>query len=212
MLMDESGNPWIAISEFHQQCYCEVQLKYKWSGIKVETKEMKLGKQIHLGKLKDFEERMKEAEVVDINEAIRRAVENNERFSARELMIKSLKFRIYGIIDFVEIGPDGIVITDDKPGEYAFISVKSQLLGYALAFKDFYKPPLDIMVVMKQRDTGDIVWEDFLTEGWVEFIKEKITRIQGLALGEREFEPTKNPKKCVVCGYKDVCDKRLVKV
>jgi CRISPR/Cas system-associated exonuclease Cas4 (RecB family) len=209
MRIDSKGNSWIAISEFHQQSYCEVQLKFKWSGIVKETAEMREGSDIHEQKFERFIEETKEMEKVDIKDAIRRAVENNERFSGREVFIVSPKFRIFGMIDSVEIGPDGIVITDDKPSEYAFISDKSQIIAYAIAFKDFYRPSLDILMTIKNRDSGDITWEDMLSQDWVEFLLEKINRLHELALGKRDFEPTKNPKKCSACSYKDVCDKKL---
>jgi len=48
-----------------------------------------------------------------------------------------------------------------------------------------------------------------LTQDWIDFLLEKINRLHELALGRREFEPTKNSKKCSACSYKDVCDKKL---
>jgi len=209
MRIDSKGNSWIAISEFHQQSYCEVQLKFKWQGIIKETAEMINGSNIHEEKFERFIEETKEMEKVDIRDAIRRAVENNERFAGREVFIVSPRFRLFGMIDSVEIGPDGIIITDDKPSEYAFLSDKSQIIAYAIAFKDFYRPPLDIFMIIKNRDSGDITWEDVLTQEWVDFLLEKINRLHELALGKREFEPTKNPKKCSACSYKDFCDKKL---
>lgn len=209
MRIDSKGNSWIAISEFHQQSYCEVQLKFKWSGIVRETAEMKEGSQIHEEKFEKFIEETKEMEKIGIKDAIKRAVENNERFSGREVFITSPRFRLFGMIDAVDIGPDGIIITDDKPSEYAFISDKSQIIAYAMAFKDFYRPPLDIFMTIKNRDSGDITWEDVLTQEWVDFLLEKINRLHELALGKREFEPTKNPKKCSACSYRDVCDKKV---
>jgi CRISPR/Cas system-associated exonuclease Cas4 (RecB family) len=209
MRIDKNGNSWIAISEFHQQSYCEVQLKFKWSGIVKETAEMRKGSDIHEQKFERFVEETKEMEEVDIKEAIKRAVDNNERFSGREVFIISPKFRMFGMIDSVDIGPDGIIITDDKPSEYAFLSDKSQIIAYAIAFKDFYRPSLDIFMTIKNRDSGDITWEDVLTQDWVEFMLEKINRLHELALGKRDFEPTKNPKKCLACSYKDACDKKI---
>jgi len=209
MRIDSKGNSWIAISEFHQQSYCEVQLKFKWSGIKIETEKMRQGSDIHEQKFEKFLEETKEMEDIDINEAIRLAVEKNERFSGREVFVASPTFRIFGMIDSVEIGPDGIMIADDKPSEYAFLSDKSQIIAYALAFKDFYRPPIDIFMTIKNRDNGDITWEDILTQEWVDFLLEKISRLHELALGKREFEPTKNPKKCLACSYKNVCDKKI---
>ena len=209
MRIDSKGNSWIAISEFHQQSYCEVQLEFKWRGIKIETDAMKKGSAIHNSKFKTFEERTKGLEEVDIVNAIRRAVEKEEKFSGREVFVTSPTFRIFGVIDSIEIGPNGIMIADDKPSKYAYLSEKSQVLGYALAFKDKYRPDLDIFIQIKNRDTGDIVWEDVLTQEWVDFMLEKINRLHELALGKREFEPTKNPKKCLACSYKGVCKKKV---
>jgi len=209
MRIDSKGNSWIAISEFHQQSYCEVQLKFKWQGIIKETQQMLEGSEIHEEKFEKFIEETKEKEEVDIKDAIKRAVENNERFSGREVFIISPNFRIFGMIDSVEIGPDGIIIVDDKPSEYPFISDKSQIIAYAIAFKDFYRPPLDIFMSIKNRDSGDIMWEEVLTQDWVDFLLEKINRLHELALGRREFEPTKNPKKCLACSYRDICNKKI---
>lgn len=208
MRIDSKGNSWIAISEFHQQSYCEVQLKFKWQGVIKETEQMMEGSEIHEQKFEEFIEETKGLEQVRIQDAIRRAIESNERFSGREIFIISPTFRLLGMIDSIDIGPDGIVISDDKPSEYPFLSDKSQILAYAIAFKDFYRPDLDIFVRIKNRDNGDIIWEDVLTQEWVDFMLEKINRLHELALGKREFEPTKNPKKCLACSYRDVCDKK----
>ena len=209
MKIDSKGNAWIAISEFHQQSYCEVQLEFKWKGIRVETEAMKKGSEIHEKKFNEFEEKTKELEEVDIVNAIKRAMEKEERFSGREVFVLSPTFRLFGVIDSIEIGPEGIVIADDKPSKYAYLSEKSQVIGYALAFKDKYRPDLDIFMRIKNRDSGDIVWEDVLSQEWVEFMLEKINRLHELALGKREFEPTKNPKKCLACSYRNVCKKKV---
>lgn len=210
MRIDSNGNSWIAISEFHQQSYCEVQLKYKWQGIKKETPAMKKGTEVHQQKFKDFEDKTKELEQVGIKNAIKRAIENDESFSGREVFIISPTFRIFGVIDFVEISPGGIIVADDKPGEYTYLSDKSQIIAYAMAFKDQYRPPLDIYMRIQNRESGDITWEDTLSQEWVEFLQEKVERLHDLAMGKREFEPTKNPKKCAACSYKEICDKRIV--
>jgi CRISPR/Cas system-associated exonuclease Cas4 (RecB family) len=115
-------------------------------------------------------------------------------------------------MDAIEIGPEGIVIADDKPIDYPYLSVKSQLAAYAVAFKDRYRPLLDIFMMVKNRDKGVIVWEDVFSQDWFEFALEKISRMHELALGKREFEPTANPKKCLSCSYKHICDKNCNKV
>ena len=48
MKTDKNGNSWIAISEFHQQSYCEVQLKFKWQGIVRKTEQMAIGSAVHV--------------------------------------------------------------------------------------------------------------------------------------------------------------------
>ena len=209
MRKDSSGNSWIAISEFHQQAYCEVQLKYKWSGVKVRTSAMLKGTQIHDQKFNDFLEKTKELKQVGIQEAIRLAMDKEKSFSGREVMIMSPTFRLFGVMDQVEIRPGGIVISDDKPSEYTYLSDKAQVIAYALAFKDMYRPPLDIFMRIVNRDSGDIIWEDVLTQDWVDFLMEKVNRLHELAMSEREFEPTKNPKKCAACSYRGICDKKL---
>ena len=210
MFIDKFGNSWIAISEFHQQAFCEFQLKHKWEGIVKETEKMKIGSNIHEERLRKFLEETEEAKKVRVEDAIKRAIEKGERFSARELLIRSSTFRIYGNIDLIEIGPNGILITDEKPSDYPFISDKVQLLAYAIAFKDRYRPPLDIFIIMKHRDKGDIVWEEILTQDLVDFMLERIDRLHNLALGKRKFEPTLNPKKCLKCAYRDVCERKSI--
>lgn len=210
MKIDPEGNSWIFISEFHQQSYCEVQLKFMWQGIIRKTKQMLNGAEIHKEKFEKFVEETKDMEKVDIKDAIRRALENNERFSGREVFIKSPTFRLIGIIDSIEIGPDGILIIDDKPSKYTYLSDKSQILAYAIAFKDLYRPPLDIFMMIRNRDDGSVIWKDILTEYWVIFMLEKINRLHDLVLGKREFEPTKNRKKCLACNYRDLCEYKLI--
>ena len=86
-------------------------------------------------------------------------------------------FRLVRKIDAVEIGPEGIVISDDKPLDYPYLSVKSQVAAYATAFKDRYRPPLDIYMIVKNRDKGNIIWEDIFSQDWFDFTLEKINRI-----------------------------------
>jgi len=207
MRIDSKGNSWLSISEFNIQCYCEMQLKFIWQGIKIETEKMMRGSSVHNDKFQQFKEQTEGLEEVDIVNAIKRAIERQERFAGREVFIISPTFRLRGVMDAIEIGPEGIVIADDKPIDYPYLSVKSQLAAYAVAFKDRYRPPLDIFMMVKNRDKGVIVWEDVFSQDWFEFALEKINRMHELALGKREFEPTTNPKKCLSCSYKDICDK-----
>lgn len=209
MKIDSKGNSWLSISEFNIQCYCEMQLKFIWQGIKIETEKMMRGSSVHNDKFQQFKEQTEGLEDVDIVSAIKRAIERQERFVGREVFIISPTFRLRGVMDAIEIGPEGIVIADDKPVDYPYLSVKSQLAAYAVAFKDRYRPPLDIFMMVKNRDKGVIVWEDVFSQDWFEFAIEKINRMHELALGKREFEPTANPKKCLSCSYRSICDRKI---
>jgi len=210
MRIDKNGNSWLSISEFNIQSYCEVQLKFIWQGIKIKTKQTINGFEIHNEKFQQFKDQTKDLEDVNIVNAIKRAIKKQERFAGREVFLVSSTFRLIGVVDLVEIGPEGIVIIDDKPVEYPYLSVKSQLIAYAIAFKDRYRPPLDIYMIVKNRDKGDIIWEDVFSQEWFDFIIEKINRLHELALGKREFEPTANPKKCLSCSYRNICDKKIL--
>lgn len=209
MRIDKGGNPWLSISEFNVQSYCEVQLKFIWSGIKIRTEKMEKGSFIHEEKFERFEEETKDLEEVDIVSAIKRAIQKQESFAGREIFVTSPTFRIKGIIDSIEIRPEGVLISDDKPLEYPYLSAKSQVVAYATAFKDRYRPPLDIFMIIRNRDSGSIIWEEVFSQEWLDFILEKINRMHELALGKREFEPTANPKKCLACSYKSICKNRL---
>jgi len=210
MRIDKNGNSWLSISEFNIQSFCEVQLKFIWQGIKVKTEKMLKGFEIHQEKFQQFEDQTKCLEDVDIVNAIKRAIQKRERFVGREIFIMSPTFRLIGKIDAIEIGPEGIVIADDKPVEYPYLSVKSQVAAYAAAFKDRYRPLLDIYMMIKNRDEGSIVWEEVFSQEWFDFILEKINRLHELALGKRDFEPTAYPRKCLSCSYRNICDKKIL--
>lgn len=203
MFVDSTG-PWFSISEFNISEYCELQLKYIWSGIKITTPPMIQGTRRHKEIEEKFIEETKDLEEVSIEEAIQLAKQGITSV-ARELRIKSHNFRLNGIIDHIQITPQGIIILDDKPGDTAYPGSKIQLFMYALAFKDCYKPDLDIRVQVRNRDTLNVVWEDVFTEDILAQMEDKLQNMIELAMGEREFEPTRNQRKCASCSYREMC-------
>ena len=88
------------------------------------------------------------------------------------------------------------------------MSAKSQVMAYGIAFQDSYRPDLEIIVMIKNH-SGDILWEESMTQELLEDMRERIQRIHDLAEGKREFEPTKFAKKCKSCSYRDICDKKV---
>jgi len=201
-----SGQPWFSISEFNIQAYCEVQLKYRWSGIKITTPAMIAGTQTHSQIEQTFVEETKDLEEVSIEEALELAKQGITT-AARELHISSNTFRLNGIIDQIEIGPNGIIILDDKPSDQPHFGSKVQLFMYAIAFKDRYRPELDISVKIRHSKSQKIVWEDAFTETIHEEMMERLQRMNELALGKREFEPTQFDVKCKHCSYREMCKK-----
>ncbi len=209
MFIDSRGNSWIAISEFQSQNYCELQLKYKWEGYKPETKEMKRGSEIHEKKEKEYLEEAEKKEKLTIIEAVQRATKDKESFVTREFPITSPFFRLYGKIDSVTIEPDKIIVSDDKPTDVVFLSEKMQVLCYAIALKDKYRIPLELHVQIKNRDSGKVVWTEVVTQEHVEELRNTIQRLHSLATKKEDFIQTTNPKKCLKCPYREICDKRL---
>jgi len=207
MFIDQNNNPWFSISEFNIQSYCELQLKYIWSGIKFTTPQMVSGTARHKELENKFIEETKDLEEVTIPEALELAKKGISSV-ARELRIKSFNFRLNGIIDHIEISPEGIIILDDKPGDTAYPGSKTQLFMYALAFKDCYRPDLDIRVKIRNRDTLETIWEEPFTENILENMQEKLQKMCELAMHEREFAPTNNPKKCASCSYREMCQSK----
>jgi len=197
------------ISWLHSKGFCEYQLYLeKIKGIKVEkTMEMIIGKQIHAELEREFLEQAEEE--MTIEEALQRSKETGESFLVRELDTISSKYGIYGKIDEVQIFPEKVIVIDDKPGNIAFSGLIKQVAAYSLCFYDQYKPDRDVTIALRNRDTKDVFWSRALDQEIIEEIKKDILEIHDLIRDAREPLSSLNPKKCLSCRFRKVCDRSL---
>lgn len=127
----------------------------------------------------------------------------------REILV--IGERMIGRIDEIKISPAYIYIIEDKPrsnrGE-PFLSEKRQAQGYALAYKETYSPTSPIMIVVRDRNTQDWLWQKPLNDEDIQAVNESLDRIIGILTGSWKAIPTKNGNKCHYCRWNVACDKR----
>ena len=200
----------IGASWFQEASFCEQKLylgKVRKLPL-VETKEMAEGSLIHEGKYEDF---VKTAEPMTWEEFFK----SEELATTREVELSHVNNNVVllGRIDELTCDKEGIYITDDKPSDYAYIGVRKQIWAYCHllenSFKDLIKKPL--YAVLKNRDTGVVVWKEKYTGAHKEQFLLAMLRLRDVLSGKRKPEPTKNPNKCMVCQYNKVCEFSLHK-
>ena len=191
------------ISWLNQQGYCEYQLYLEYmKGIETRpTAAMTHGSQIHHELEEIFKQDATPAKFEDAVEASK-----TEASMSREVNIISPEYGIRGDIDEIWMKPDEIVIIDDKPGRTPYQSTMNQVRAYCLAFKDMTGDERKIKAALRERGTDNLFWIEIFTPEVEKQIKFTIDRIQGLLDGTKPFVPTKNPKKCRSCRFKDTCE------
>ena len=195
------------ISWLNKQGYCEYSIFLEnVKGIEVKpTRNMIIGTEEHSRLEEEF---LKDAEPSTFEEMIETS--KTAELLSRELPVISERYGIRGYIDEVWMTPDEFVIIDDKPGTRAFPSAIHQVLGYCLAFKDTVKEDRKIIASLRERGTDNIFWSAYFDEKSENDIISLINRVQNLILGNEEFLPTKNPRKCRSCRLKRKCDKKAL--
>ena len=191
------------ISWLNKQGYCEYQLYLEhMKGIKVgPTKAMTHGSEIH----KQLEDAFKQdASPTTFEKAIETSKE--EALMSREVFVVAPKYGIRGYIDEIWMKPDEIVIIDDKPGRTPYESTMNQVRAYCLAFKDMTGETRKIKGALRERGTSNIFWIEIFEPEIEKQIRFTIERMHGLFDGTRPFVPTKNPKKCRSCRFKNDCE------
>ena len=184
------------ISWLNQQGYCEYQLYLEYmKGIETRpTAAMTHGSQIHKQLENIFNKDATPAKFEDAVEASK-----TEASMSREVTVVAPDYGIRGDIDEIWMTPDEIVIIDDKPGRTPYQSTMNQVRAYCLAFKDMTGDERKIK-------TDNLFWIEIFTPEVEKQIKFTIDRVQGLLDGTKPFVPTKNPKKCRSCRFKDTCE------
>jgi len=191
------------ISWLNQQGYCEYQLYLEYmKGIETRpTAAMTHGSQIHHELEEIFKQDATPAKFEDAVEASK-----TEASMSREVNVISPEYGIRGDIDEIWMKPDEIVIIDDKPGRTPYQSTMNQVRAYCLAFKDMTGDERKIKAALRERGTDNLFWIEIFTPEVEKQIKFTIDRVQGLLDGTKPFVPTKNPKKCRSCRFKDTCE------
>ena len=191
------------ISWLNQQGYCEYQLYLEYmKGIETRpTAAMTHGSQIHKQLENIFNKDATPAKFEDAVEASK-----TEASMSREVTVVAPDYGIRGDIDEIWVTPDEIVIIDDKPGRTPYQSTMNQVRAYCLAFKDMTGDERKIKAALRERGTDNLFWIEIFTPEVEKQIKFTIDRVQGLLDGTKPFVPTKNPKKCRSCRFKDTCE------
>lgn len=191
------------ISWLNQQGYCEYQLYLEYmKGIETRpTAAMTHGSQIHKQLENIFNKDATPAKFEDAVEASK-----TEASMSREVTVVAPDYGIRGDIDEIWMAPDEIVIIDDKPGRTPYQSTMNQVRAYCLAFKDMTGDERKIKGALRERGTDNLFWIEIFTPEVEKQIKFTIDRVQGLLDGTKPFVPTKNPKKCRSCRFKDTCE------
>lgn len=193
----------IPISWLHSHDYCEHQIYLEHVlGLKVEpTPEMIEGKEIHTIL---EEEHLKEAKLeLTVEDAMKKSVKEKITLIGREIPVETDK--IYGLIDEVHFTPNQIIVIDDKPNNYPFLSNKKQIWGYCLAFEQQFKPSLPLLGCLRNRDSKEIVWQELFSDKHRKIVEECVDRISGILNGCLKPEATDNINKCFSCKLNIFC-------
>jgi CRISPR/Cas system-associated exonuclease Cas4 (RecB family) len=193
------------ISWLNKQGYCEYGIYLEnVKGVEVKPNAAMIeGTMVHSKLEMDFR---KEAEPATMDEMLETS--KTADILSRELPVLSARYGIRGFIDEVWMTPDEFIIIDDKPGKRAFNSSINQVYGYCLAFLDSVKEKRNIVASLRERGTENIFWSAYFDDEARRGIINIVNRVHKLLLGEEEYIPTKNPKKCRSCRFKRMCDRR----
>ncbi len=201
------GKPMFPISWLHKQDYCEYQIFLEnIKGVEAApTEEMVIGDLEHKKLYDDFK---KEAVPATLDEMLLES--QTARISSRELPVRDPRHGIYGLIDEVLLGPESIIVVDDKPGTRAFRSSVNQVFGYCLAFRASL-PGEDrrpILGALRERGTDNIYWRQPFDREAEAQIMEVVRHIHSLISGAAAFVSSNNPNKCRPCRFRDQCERR----
>jgi len=197
----------IPIHWLHSQAYCEYQiyLEHVLGKEGKITSEMEKGKKVH----SMLEEKHKEkAEIkLSVKDALEKSQKEKIILVGREVYVENEN--LMGLIDEIHFTPNKIIIINDKPGDFAYLTNKMQVWGYCLAFQEQFNPKISIVGCIRQRDNQKILWKgDFLDEH-KNMVLDAIKRILGIINGNQKPQPTTKISKCKNYRLKDDCDKCL---
>ena len=202
----------IGASWFHESSFCEQKLylsKVKKLPL-VKTEAMAEGELLHEEKYEDF---AKSAEPTTWEDFFK----SDELVTSREVELSHAGngVLLLGRIDELSCDKDGIYVIDDKPGDYAYMGIKKQIWAYCHLVENNFRKLIEkvqkpVYAVLKNRDSGEIVWKEKYAGADKEQFLLAMLRLKEVLSGKRKPEPTKNPNKCAACQYNKVCGFSLV--
>ena len=194
----------VPISLLHTQAFCEYQI-YIEHVKRVETEPtpaMRLGRKIH--RLLDNEHKKRADVELSVTDALEKSEEEKVTLISREVPVTS--GFLYGVIDEIWLMPNQILVIDDKPNSYPFMTNKKQVWGYCLAFKEQFSPKRRLVACLRQRDTFRFVWREVFSQKHKGIVLNSVERILGIINGNRQPEPTGRARKCNSCRFKKDCE------
>lgn len=200
-----SGKNFFPISWIQKLNYCEYQLYLEhFKKLRVKpTLAMITGSKEHHRLEAEFKE---DAEPATFEQMLELSLKTT--IYSREFPVMSIDYGIHGVIDEIQMGPDGYYIIDDKPGTTVYASNAYQVLAYCLAFKYMVNDNKPLFAGLRERGTDNIYWKvPFDTEAESKIIS-VVNRVHNLLNKKVEFESTDNPNKCLKCRFFKLCDKR----
>ena len=194
----------IPIHWLHSQGYCEYQIYLEHvKGIKVApTPEMNKGKEIH--SLLEENHKKKAKLKLSTKDALEKSQKEKIILIGREVPVSGNY--LYGLIDEVHFTPNRIVIIDDKPNNYPYMTNKKQVWGYCLAFEEQFRAKLPLVACIRHRDTKRIIWKEIFSDVHKNIVLESVERILGIINQDKKAEPTNKVNRCKSCRLKEVCD------
>ena len=194
----------IPIHWLHSQAYCEYQiyLEHVIDIVVEPTPKMNGGKEVHTILEEDHKKKAKLK--LSINDALKKSQKEKITLVGREIPV--MGNYLYGLIDEVHFMPNHIIIIDDKPNSYPFMTNKKQVWGYCLAFEEQFRIKLPLIACIRHRDTRRVIWREIFSNNHRNIILESTERILGVINQNKRAEPTNKINKCKSCRLKDVCD------
>ncbi len=188
--------------------YCPYQL-YLERVKKVEvppTRSMREGTAAHMV-LEEEHKKMVEREL-SIEDALSLAPFENESYAYREVkyITQFDNFQLISKVDEIVIGPDKVVIIDDKRSRKVYDGQIFQVYAYAYAFKHMFDVDRDIRVQIRSHVNSKLLY-DHEFGGEEERAIEK-TLGDVLRLLKNEFVPQVEYRssKCDRCRFRDYCE------
>jgi CRISPR/Cas system-associated exonuclease Cas4 (RecB family) len=204
----EQYKKYIAGSWINTYYFCPYQLYlYRVKGIKrPATKAMKTGTAVHLALEQKHLEQVEEELMIEDALFNARMTRNAYVFRELHLIGHFERYQVGGYIDELAIYPDRVEVIDDKPGTQAYRGEIMQVHTYAHAFIKELSPGMPVWAVIRNRDTGEILYRNVHGAQKEEETEALLGDILALLRDARVPSVEVKESRCRSCRYRDVCE------